>query len=64
MAETASTFNEVFLMTDAIERAEGEEKIALIDKQLIDFMMVVPDMYVRFKFEDSVFKARKNGIFL
>ncbi len=64
LSETASTFNEVFFMTDAIKRAEGDEKIALIDKQLVDFIMVVPDMYTRFKFEDSVFRAREEGRFL
>lgn len=61
MAETASTFNEVFLLNDAISKAEGEEKLGLIDKQLTDSIFILPDMYIRFKTEDEMINRRKNG---
>ena len=60
LAETASTFNEIFLLNDAIDNAEGEEKIALLDKQITDAMMIFPDMYTRYKLEDELFRRRKT----
>jgi pepF/M3 family oligoendopeptidase len=60
LAETASTFNEILLMNGAINNAEGEEKIALLDKQITDSLMILPDMYVRYKTEDELIKRRKK----
>ena len=59
VAETASTFNEVLVMETAIARAtEKEEKIALIESQLMDACQIICDIYSRFLFETSVFENR------
>ena len=59
VAETASTFNEVLVMETAIARAtEKEEKIALIESQLMDACQIICDIYSRFLFEASVFENR------
>ena len=59
VAETASTFNEVLVMANAIERAESkEEKLALIESQLSDACQIICDIYSRYTFETSVFASR------
>ena len=60
VAETASNFNELIIVNDAIEKAEGEEKIALIESQLQDDAQIILDIYSRFLFEDEVIRRRKN----
>ena len=62
VAETASNFNELFLLNDAISNAEGVERLALIDKQITDTMMILPEMYTRFKVEDEIFNRRQKGL--
>ncbi len=63
VAETASTFNEVIIVNDAISKAEGEEKIALIESQLQDSTQIIVDIYSRFLFEDEVMN-RRNTTFM
>jgi pepF/M3 family oligoendopeptidase len=59
VAETASTFNEVVVMSEAIARAEDrEEKLALIESQLMDACQIICDIYSRYTFEASVFEHR------
>ena len=59
VAETASTFNEVLVMETAIASAsDKEEKIALIESQLMDTCQIIVDIYSRFLFESSVFENR------
>ena len=59
VAETASTFNEVLVMETAIAAAtDKEEKIALIESQLMDACQIIVDIYSRFLFESSVFENR------
>lgn len=59
VAETASTFNEVLVMETAIaEATDKEEKIALIESQLMDACQIIADIYSRFLFEKSVFDNR------
>ena len=59
VAETASTFNEVLVMETAIASAtDKEEKIALIESQLMDACQIIVDIYSRFLFESSVFENR------
>ena len=59
VAETASTFNEVLVMATAIASAtDKEEKLALIESQLMDATQIICDIYSRFTFEKSVFDAR------
>ena len=61
VAETASTFNEVLVVSTAIEQAETkEEKIALIENQLSDACQIICDIYSRYLFEMSVFDNRDN----
>ncbi len=60
VAETASNFNELIIVNDAIAKAEGEEKISLIESQLQDCTQIIVDIYSRFLFEDEVIRRRKN----
>ena len=64
VAETASTFNEVLVMETAIASAtDKEEKLALIESQLMDACQIIVDIYSRFLFEDEVIR-RRNGTVL
>lgn len=63
VAETASNFNELIIVNDAIAKAEGEEKIALIESQLQDATQIIVDIYSRFLFEDEVIR-RRNTTFM
>ena len=61
VAETASTFNEVLVMKNAIANAESkEEKLALIESELMDACQIICDIYSRYTFETSVFENREN----
>lgn len=63
VAETASNFNEVIIVNDAIEKSSGEEKLQLIESQLQDCTQIIVDIYSRFLFEDEVIR-RRNAEFL
>ncbi len=59
VAETASTFNEVLVMNTAIKNAaDKDEKLALIENQLMDACQIIVDIYSRYTFEASVFENR------
>lgn len=60
VAETASNFNELIIVNDAIAKSTGEEKIQLIESQLQDCTQIIVDIYSRFLFEDEVIRRRKN----
>ncbi len=61
VAETASTFNEVLVMSTAIKEAtDKDEKLALIESELMDACQIICDIYSRFTFEKSVFDNRKD----
>ena len=60
VAETASTFNENVLMSFAIDQAEGEEKLGLIESMLQDVNQTICDIYSRFLFESAVFENCKT----
>ena len=60
VAETASNFNELIIVNDAISKASGGEKIALIESQIQDCNQIIVDIYSRFLFEDEVIRRRKN----
>ena len=61
VAETASTFNEVLVMETAIREAtDKNEKLMLIESQLMDANQIITDIYSRFVFERSVFDNRKS----
>ena len=60
VAETASTFNEVLVMSTAIKEAvDKDEKIALIESELMDACQIICDIYSRFRFEAAVFANRE-----
>lgn len=61
VAETASTFNEVAIMAAAIEEADDDAKLALIESQLQDTTQIICDILSRYLFESAVFENRKNG---
>ena len=63
VAETASNFNELIIVNDAIAKASGEEKIQLIESQIQDNTQIIVDIYSRFLFEDEVMR-RRNETFL
>ncbi len=61
VAETASTFNECVVMNAAIKAAtDKDEKLALIESQLMDATQIICDIYSRFTFEKSVFDNREQ----
>ncbi len=63
VAETASNFNELIIVNDAIEKAAGDEKLRLIETQIQDCTQIIVDIYSRFLFEDEVIR-RRNDTFL
>ncbi|MBO5110580.1 MAG: M3 family oligoendopeptidase [Clostridia bacterium] len=60
VAETASNFNELIVVNNAIENATGEAKIQLLESQIQDLTQIIVDIYSRFLFEDEVIRQRKN----
>ncbi len=60
VAETASNFNELIIVNDAIAKSKGEEKISLIESQIQDCTQIIVDIYSRFLFEDEVIRRRKS----
>lgn len=61
VAETASNFNESFIMEAAIKEATGNEKMALIESQLQDITQIMCDIYSRYLFETEVFEKCQTG---
>lgn len=64
VAETASTFNEMHITINAISKASGDEKLALMDSLLTNATQTICDIYSRFLFEDGVFNSCKNGFLM
>lgn len=61
VAETASTFNECVVMDAAIGAAtDKNEKLALIESQLMDATQIICDIYSRYRFETAVFANRES----
>lgn len=60
VAETASTFNEVHLGKYALSRAEGEERLNLLENDLKEHTQVILDIYSRYLFETAVFEESQN----
>lgn len=62
VAETASTFNEHVIMDAAIKNAaDPQEKLALIEGQLMDTTQIICDIYSRYYFETQVFANREES---
>jgi pepF/M3 family oligoendopeptidase len=61
LAETASTFNELFVNGESAQKAEGEELLGLLDADLDNATQVCVDILSRYYFETEVFRRRKDG---
>ncbi len=59
VAETASTFNENIVNNAAYAAAQSdEERLAILESQLMDACQIICDIYSRYLFETSVFELR------
>ncbi|MDL2344597.1 M3 family oligoendopeptidase [Deinococcus sp. MIMF12] len=58
LAETASIFCETIVQNAALERATGEERLYVLETQLLGHAQVVVDIHSRFLFERAVFEGR------
>lgn len=63
VAETASNFNELIIVNDAIAKSSGQERLRLMESQIQDCTQIIVDIYSRFLFEDEVIR-RRNDSFL
>jgi pepF/M3 family oligoendopeptidase len=62
LAETASTFNETIIANAALSQAKtDEERLAILENQLINANQVVVDISSRFMFEKEVFERRDKS---
>ena len=61
IAETASTFCESIVVNEELKNADDNEKINILENDIMGLTQCVVDIYSRFLFEDSVFKKRKEG---
>jgi len=61
LAETASIFCETIVTNAAIKNAGHDEKLAILETQLINASQVIVDIFSRFLFEDEVFKRREKS---
>ena len=61
VAETASTFNEVLVMSEALKKAKDkDERLALLEGELSDACQIICDIYSRYTFEASVIDNRAS----
>ncbi|MEC9484256.1 MAG: M3 family oligoendopeptidase [Candidatus Izemoplasma sp.] len=60
VAETASTFCETIVKNAALEDAEKEEKIFILEQSIMGSTQVIVDIYSRFLFESKVFETRQE----
>ena len=60
LAETASIFCETLVVEEGLARLTGDERLALLDVNLIGAAQVVVDIHSRFLFETEVFARRQR----
>lgn len=60
LAETASIFCETIITNAAIKKANREQKLAILETQLINESQVIVDIYSRYLFEKEVFEKREK----
>ncbi|MEA3309425.1 MAG: M3 family oligoendopeptidase [Chloroflexota bacterium] len=60
LAETASTFCEIIVREAALEKANRQEQLAIIEASLQDSLQVTLDITSRFIFEQEVFARRQE----
>jgi oligoendopeptidase F len=61
LAETASIFSEFIVFKGAVEEADDDQKVAIIEQFVQSACQVCVDILCRFYFEREVFEARKDG---
>ncbi len=61
LAETASTFNETYLLNHALKNATDEERLYLLQSYLSDTTQIMCDIYSRYTFESKVFELCQSG---
>lgn len=62
LAETASTFNETIIANAALSEAKtDEQRLAILENQLINASQIVVDISSRFMFEKEVFQRREKS---
>ncbi|MGD1819912.1 MAG: M3 family oligoendopeptidase [Pleomorphochaeta sp.] len=61
LAETASIFSETIVLQGALEKADNEETISLIETFLQDTTQVCVDILCRFYFEREIFNRRRDS---
>jgi pepF/M3 family oligoendopeptidase len=60
LAETASTFCETIVTEAALEHADRDEQIAILEESLQGACQIVVDIYSRFLFERGTFEQRQQ----
>lgn len=60
LAETASIFNESIVLNAALEEANEEEQLAILNTQITAATQVTVDILSRFIFETELFKLRED----
>ncbi|MBQ8816484.1 MAG: M3 family oligoendopeptidase [Lachnospiraceae bacterium] len=60
VAETASTFNETHLGHYALASATAEEKLSLLENDLMEKTQCIVDIYSRYLFETAVFEQSQS----
>jgi len=60
LAETASIFCETIVVNEMLERASHEEKLAILEQDLLGSAQLVIDIYSRFLFEHTVLEKRQE----
>lgn len=62
IAETASIFCETIVVNAALKEADKENAIAILEASISDATQVIVDIYSRYLFETSLFKAREKQV--
>jgi pepF/M3 family oligoendopeptidase len=60
LAETASIFCETLVVEEGLSKLQGDQRLALLDVDLIGATQVVVDIHSRFLFETEVFARRQK----
>ncbi|MGV8146618.1 MAG: M3 family oligoendopeptidase [Alkaliphilus sp.] len=60
LAETASTFCETIVQKAAIESADDETALSLLEASIQGYAQIIVDIYARFLFESELFETRKD----
>ena len=62
IAETASIFCETIVVNAALKEADKANAIAILEASISDATQVIVDIYSRYLFETSLFKARESQV--